>query len=180
MREESSMNDRAERVELFYKYVAPPKKANFKGAPQSAYFTDLLGCDFLDDVYDKASHQKWRVKVTVTALSAPAGVPSVGYDDEAAWFPGGTVFAGECISSLLTQDGKLNPSSKVVGWVQVHRDALIWLGWGPNNEITIEWKNTFCLADSLYGTDDDGNRWRIDFDIWYAGFAPTWPTWLKP
>ena len=174
------MPENKDPAQRFFELTPVPKKALFKNASITGWYKILHGCEFLDDAYDKASHQKWRVKVTVTALSAPAGVPSVGIDNEAAWFPGGTVFAGECISSLLTKDGQLNPSSKVVGWVQVHRDTLIWLGWGPNNNITIEWKNTFCFAGSLYGKDNDGNNWRIDFDPWYAGFAPSWPTWLKP
>jgi hypothetical protein len=167
------MPDDKNLVELFHTYKAPPKEALFKDSPLIAYLPPfIVSCDFLDDVYAKAHQPEWRVKVTVRNLDAPATVPSVGYDNEAAWFPGGTVFAGECISSLLTQDGYLNPSSKVVGWVQVHYQSLIWLGWGPNNAITIEWKNVFCWLGSLLGTDNDGLHWEIDFNIWHAGSAP--------
>jgi len=62
--------------------------------------------------------------------------------------------------------------------VQIHRDVVIWLGWGADNNIAIDWKDVRCFIQTLSGNDQQGRHWNIDFDLWYAGFPPPWPTWL--
>jgi hypothetical protein len=132
----------------------------------------------LGDIYRAASHKMWRVKVTVTS---PHPDDPLGIDNEMAWFPADhAVFDTECISALLTTDGNLNPRSHVLGQIQIHRDHLIWLSWEPNlgSMTTIHWKNVFCAWTILHGTDEDGGKWKIALEPWYAGYPPAWPTWL--
>jgi hypothetical protein len=133
----------------------------------------------LDDVFSYASHKKTRVKATVTFPDGTKGICNT-----MTWFPpDDATFPGHpAISGLLTTDGDVNPSSQVLGQVQVHRDVLIWLVWGgrgsPLLQATIQWTDVFCSGTSLSGDDDQGRHWNIDFDLWYAGFPPPWPPWL--
>jgi hypothetical protein len=138
----------------------------------------ILPCQ-LDDAFAWASHQKWRTKVTV---HPPAGMaPAVpGIEPEMAWFsPDHAAFEGTpCISARLTTDGSID--STFVGWLQVHKDVVVWLGWGSDNNIYIEWSDLSCSGSSLYGKDQHGRVWFIRFTLWYAGFVRPWPWWLLP
>jgi hypothetical protein len=138
-------------------------------------------CD-LDPPYHAASHQLTRTKV----VASPHGASKKGIDNSMAWWPADdAVFPGhECISGLLTEDGELNPSSNILGQVQIHRDVVIWLSWWGDGldepELYIEWGDVWCTGQSLFGKDQNGVQWSIHLSEWYAGYPPTWPTWLLP
>jgi hypothetical protein len=126
-------------------------------------------------VYGHARKNVWRVRVTVS----PIGSPVVGNDHAMAWFSAGQVFDAECVSAMLTDTGNIGPNDHVIGWIQVHRGVVIWLGWQGDNNLWIDWDLVECVGKHLYGTDQRGTRWSIAFNIWYAGYAPAWPDWLE-
>jgi hypothetical protein len=108
---------------------------------------------------------------------SPDGSATVGKDNAMAWFPADSPFGSECISAILTETGAGGPADHPIGWIQVHRDHVIWIGWEGNN-VGIDWGVVQCLGTRLFGTDQRGTRWSIAFNIWYAGFPPAWPDWL--
>jgi hypothetical protein len=157
----------------------PRFDSKFLQAFNPALIRALTECD-LDVAYWAASHKKWRTKVTVT--SPYPGAPP-GLDNAMAWFPATSgVFGAECLSSILDDDGNLGPedTGKVLGMIQIHRDHLIWVSWTPDlgNVKTIEWAKVFCNGLMLSGVDNDGGKWQVRFEPWYAGYPPEWPTWL--
>ena len=66
-----------------------------------------------------------------------------------------------------------------MGWLQVHRDVVIWLGW-DHLTVSIDWSDVLCLGSVLAGRDQDGAHWTMRFDAWYAGVVRPWPDWLLP
>ena len=131
----------------------------------------------MGDIYAAASHQLSRARVAVHR----DGDPRTGRCNETTWFaPDHATFPGhECLSGLLTTDGNRSPSSEVVGWLQVHRGVVIWLGW-DHLSVSIDWSDVLCLGSVLAGRDQDGGHWTMRFDAWYAGVVQPWPGWLLP
>ena len=131
----------------------------------------------IDGIYSAASHQLSRARVAVHR----DGDPTIGRNNEMAWFaPDHAVFPGhDCLSALLTTDGSVSPSSERIGWLQVHRDVVIWLGWDQKT-IAIDWSRVLCLGSVLVGEDQQGVHWTIRFDAWFAGVVRPWPDRLSP
>jgi hypothetical protein len=135
----------------------------------------------LDKVFDWASHQPTRVKVTMTLYQ---GHPIRGLDNAMAWFrPESATFTGHpTLSARLTTEGADTPTSEPVGWLQIHRDMAIWFGWrtdtGGLDECYTDWSGVRCSGGHLSGKDQNGRMYDIKFELYRVGFAPDWPDWL--
>ena len=145
---------------------------------------EVFACH-LDEAVEYASHELSRVRADMFLHQPDDGHHPLPIDqaaDEAmAWFPASAnTIDSDVLSSLLTVDGKLNPTAHVVGWVQVWIGNWVWWGWRDRNDYSVGWDDVRCVGRTLYWADENRRRWSLRFSPYLATRKPDWPDWLIP
>jgi len=158
-------------------HIHPAKEiemTDFKPVVQSSFYPKLqakalLKCN-IDDWFlfanqlAKSPTTLISIYCTVSRISPPSTVVGRG---SMVFFPldASTGLPWECLSSLLTVGGVVEPTASVVGFIEFYHKGPIWMGFQGNNDISIDPKDQSCIGNVVTGKGSDNSIYTIEFGV---------------
>jgi hypothetical protein len=122
---------------------------------------EILACR-TDEVFALATDPRFEILCSVTRDD-----DSIGGSGIAQYFPveppPGDGIPWNCLSTWLSPEGVIAPTSHYKGMVEVFQGGPVWGDWHDDNGAgwIIEEKDLTCLANTIQGTASDGHTYSI-------------------
>ena len=127
----------------------------------------LLGC-MTDEIFALAADPRFAILCSVTRDD-----DSIGGSGTAQYFPveppPGDGIPWNCLSTWLSPEGLIAPTSHYKGMVEVFQGGPVWGDWHDDNGAGwyIEEKDLKCLGNTISGKASDGHTYMITMTAFF-------------